>query len=84
MAAPTAPGNKLPPGMTPRLLTPDQATAYCGVGRESFEARCGVAPLKVFGARRLYDRVAIDRWLDRLSGLAETQADDVDWAKVLK
>jgi len=89
MAAPTAaPGtrdSRLPAGMTPRLLTADQAAAYCGVGRENFEARVGVAPLKLFGNRVLYDRIALDRWLDRQSGIAEMQADDgVDWAKALE
>jgi hypothetical protein len=87
MAAPTAPlVKKLPDGMTPRLLTPDQAAAYCGVGRENFEARVGVPPLQLFGARRLYDRIALDRWLDRQSGLAEAEAEDgrVDWAAVLR
>lgn len=71
--------------MTPRLLNPDQAAAYCGVSRENFEARVGVPPLKLFGNRVLYDIRALDRWLDRQSGIAEMQADDgVDWAKALK
>jgi hypothetical protein len=75
----------LPAGLTPRLLTAEQAAAYCSVGRENFEARVGVPPLRVFG-RKLWDRVAIDRWLDKLSGIAEHEAMDneVDWAKVLK
>lgn len=77
---------KLPSGLTPRLLTPAQAAAYCGVGRENFETRVGVPPLRIFGARTLYDRVALDRWLDRQSGIAEAEAEgaQVDWAKVLK
>jgi hypothetical protein len=77
---------RLPAGMLPRLLTADQAAAYCGVGRETFAARVGVPPLRVFGARTLYDRVALDRWLDRQSGLAENAAEDerVDWASVLR
>jgi hypothetical protein len=76
----------LPAGLTPRLLTAEQAAAYCSVGRENFEARVGVPPLRVFGNRKLWDRVAIDRWLDKLSGIAENEAMDneVDWAKVLK
>ena len=36
----------LPAGMTPRLLTAEQAAAYCGIGRENFEARVGVPPLQ--------------------------------------
>ncbi len=85
MTAPTVTPDRLPPGITPRLLTADQAAAYCGVGRENFEARVGVPPLRVFGSRILYDRRALDRWLDRQSGIAEAQADDgVDWAKALE
>jgi hypothetical protein len=76
--------SRLPPGMTPRLLTREQASAYCGVGPENFEARVGIPPLRVFGNRNLYDLRALDRWLDRQSGIAEAQADDgVDWAKAL-
>jgi hypothetical protein len=77
---------KLPPGMTPRLLTAEQAAAYCNVGRENFEARVGVPPLKLFGNRILYDRVALDRWLDQQSGIAADEAEDkrVDWETVLR
>lgn len=77
---------KLPPGLVPRLLTAEQAAAYCNVGRENFEARVGVPPLRVFGNRNLYDRVALDRWLDQQSGIAADEAEDkrVDWAKVLE
>lgn len=77
---------KLPPGLTPRLLTKQQASAYCNTGEENFEARVGIPPLKVFGNRHLYDRVALDRWLDQQSGIAADEAEDkrVDWAKVLE
>jgi hypothetical protein len=86
MSATTLQRDRLPSGMTPRLLTAEQAAAYCNVGRENFEARVGVPPLRLFGARTLYDRVALDRWLDRQSGIAENEAEDraVDWANVLK
>ena len=76
--------DRLPPGLTPRLLTVEQAAAYCGVGRDNFEARVGVRPLKLFGNRVLYDRVAIDRWLDEQSGLAVVEAEREDWLKHLK
>jgi predicted DNA-binding transcriptional regulator AlpA len=75
---------RLPPGMTPRLLTAEQAAAYCGIGRENFEARVGVPPLKLFGNRVLYDRAAIDRWLDEQSGLALSETAREDWLKHLK
>lgn len=76
----------LPPGMTPRLLSLQQAAAYCGVGRETFGAKVGVVPVKVFGHRLLYDRVALDRWLDQIGGLPTDGPGDgtgVDWEKVL-
>lgn len=74
----------LPPGLVPRLLTAEQAAAYCGVGRDNFEARVGVSPLRCFGNRILYDRVALDRWLDQQSGLAIVEAEREDWLKHLK
>jgi hypothetical protein len=45
-----------------------------------------VPPLRLFGNRTLYDIRALDRWLDRQSGIAENEAEDraVDWAQVLK
>jgi hypothetical protein len=76
--------DRLPRGMTPRLLTPDQAAAYCGVGRENFEARVGVPPVKLFGNRVLYDVKALDKWLDEKSGLALVEAEREDWLKLLK
>lgn len=77
--------DRLPRGMTPRLLTAEQAAAYCGVGRENFEARVGVRPVKVFGNRVLYDRVALDRWLDQVSGVPseKPQGAGVNWENVL-
>lgn len=76
--------DRLPRGMTPRLLTVEQAAAYCGVGRENFEARVGVAPVKIFGTRILYDRVALDKWLDSVSGFTTSiENHEVDWEKAL-
>jgi hypothetical protein len=62
---------RLPDGVTPRLLTPAQAAAYCGVSVERFEQTITLAPISCFGTRKLWDRRAIDLWLDRLSGIAE-------------
>lgn len=53
----------------PRLLTRDQAAAYCGVGAERFEQSCTVPPIRCFGTKKLWDRKALDRWLDQLSGI---------------
>lgn len=64
---------KLPPGMTPRLLSRVQAAAYCGVVAETFDTH--VAPMVkpvAIGARRLWDVRAIDAWLDQEGGLNVT------------
>lgn len=60
---------RLPDGLTPRLLSRDEAAAYCGVGVELFEQTVAVNPLRCFGSRKLWDIKALDRWLDRLSNL---------------
>lgn len=70
---------RLPPGVAPRGLTPDQAAAYIGLSKREFDAlvRQGVYPGPLPGG--IYDRAAIDAALDRLSGLAKPSA--VDWAQ---
>lgn len=55
---------RLTPGLTPRLLTRDEAAAYCGIGGELFERCVKVAPMR-FGSRKRWDVRAIDRWLDQ-------------------
>lgn len=60
---------RLPRGMTPRLLNREQAAAYCGVGPDLFERSCPVRPVRAFGNRVLWDVAALDRWLDAESGL---------------
>ena len=71
---------RLPIGMTPRLLSRDAAAAYCGVTPETFEThiRPHIAPLEI-GARRLWDVRALDRWLDRQSGLVEALRSPGEW-----
>lgn len=56
----------LPEGMTPRLLSREEAATYCGVSPHHFEDTIGkaVSPIQV-GRRVLWDREAIDRWIDR-------------------
>jgi hypothetical protein len=49
--------------LEPRLLSRELAAAYCGVSVPTFEAECPVIPVKI-RSRVLYDRVAIDAWLD--------------------
>lgn len=74
----TEPRNTLPSGMTPRLLTTTQAAAYCGVAEERFEQSVGIAPVRVFGTRKLWDVKALDRWLDGVSGLDCASAGSIE------
>jgi len=52
--------------LEPRLLSREQAAGYCGVSVPTFEAECPVIPVRI-RTRVLYDRAAIDRWLDTLT-----------------
>jgi hypothetical protein len=61
----------------PRLLSPDQAAAYCGMSAEAFKTHIEVQARK-FGSRVLYDRVKLDLFLDRLYGIAREKAAG-DW-----
>jgi hypothetical protein len=58
----------LPVSLPPRLLARDEAAAYCGMSSNHFDKHCPIGALQ-FGARRLWDVRALDRWVDRLSGL---------------
>lgn len=65
--------------ITPRLLTRQQAAAYCQVSAERFAARCPVVPVKMGENARSYrwDRKALDHWLDSLGN--ETAPDGRSW-----
>ncbi|WP_198364900.1 helix-turn-helix domain-containing protein [Roseomonas sp. KE0001] len=67
----------LPTSLPPRCLTTEQAAAYCGICKDTFKTRVrlGELPPPVrFGRRVVWDRVALDRHFDRLSGLSEEAA----------
>jgi hypothetical protein len=70
----------LPVGMTPRLLSRDVAALYCGVSTNLFEDTVGkeVAPIWL-GGRKLWDRRALDRYLDAQSGIMEPLRQIDDW-----
>lgn len=55
----------------PRLMSRQDAAAYCGVGTSTFHAwvRNGFMPQPLFGSKR-WDRRAIDLALDKASGIA--------------
>jgi len=73
----------LPMSLPPRGLTKEQAAAYCGC--ESVEAfndwvRRGLVPKSMNGTHR-WDRKALDRALDRLSGLGnDLELSFEEWA----
>ncbi|MBX9934421.1 MAG: hypothetical protein K2Y56_23390 [Methylobacterium sp.] len=70
----------LPIGLVPRGLTREQAAEYCGC--ETVDAfdnwrRRGIVPGPIPGTQR-WDRKAIDRALDRRSGLFNDAAPSID------
>ncbi len=60
-------------GITPRLLTREQAAAYCGLSVHGFSewVKTGRLPGPIRGTIR-WDRKAIDAALDQASGLQPT------------
>ena len=72
--------DRLPRGITPRLLSEDAAAAYLGIHPETFEqhVRPHIRPVEI-GSRRLWDVKALDRWLDEASGLTEPLPTADDW-----
>lgn len=64
-------------GIAPRGLDLDLAAAYVGLSAPSFLAQVEAGrlpPPTSHGRRRVWDRVALDRAMDRLSGLPSTRA----------
>jgi hypothetical protein len=59
------------PSRWPRLLDRQDAAEYCGVSVNHFLTHCPVASVQL-GARRLWDRAAIDGWLDGLGAGHDT------------
>ena len=57
---------------TPRLLSRQEAAAYCGVSVSTFHGwvKAGHMPAPLFGSKR-WDRKAIDLVLDKASGLEQ-------------
>ncbi len=67
----------------PRLLTRQQAAAYCGMSLPTFEATCPVIAISMGNSKRLerYDIKALDGWIDRLG--AEAQPSPIERQKWL-
>ncbi|WFS06237.1 hypothetical protein [Methylobacterium sp. 391_Methyba4] len=74
---------KLPLGITPRGLSREQAAEYCGCDSvAAFDdwVRRGIVPRAMRGTTR-WDRKAIDRALDRHSGLlSDPERSFEEWA----
>ncbi len=64
---------------TPRLLSRQQAAAYCGASPETFDdyRRRGIVPGPISGTNR-WDRKHIDLWLDKASGIASKTNSSLD------
>lgn len=73
----------LPLGLVPRGLSREQAAEYCGCDTvDAFDewVKKGIVPGPIPGTRR-WDRKAIDRALDRRSGLVEDSGPSFEeWA----
>ena len=57
----------------PRLMAAPLAAAYVGLSENTLRA-VGPKPREI-GRRRLYDRIDLDRWADRLGGQPLTVAE---------
>jgi hypothetical protein len=71
---------RLPTNIAPRCLTRAQAAEYCGCETvEAFDGwvRKGIVPGPITGTHR-WDRRAIDRALDRRSGLLSDAGPSID------
>ncbi len=66
----------------PRLMGKEVAAEYCGVSPGHFLAHCPVQAVRM-GSRVLWDRHALDQWLDSLSGLAEPDTEASEWLRRL-
>ena len=60
--------------LEPRILTKKQAAVYCGLTESGFQAwiDAGRVPGPLPGTKR-YDRLAIDRALNTLSGISNSE-----------
>lgn len=71
------------PAVAPRMLTKEQAAAYCGISAPVFAASCSVRPTAMGRSDRLlrYDIRKIDRWLDGLGGSGQVgeRYGEPDW-----
>ena len=67
------------PARWPRLLSRVDAAEYCGVSPSHFDKTVPLDPIHL-GARRVWDREALDQWV---TSLANNASPETDWMKVL-
>jgi predicted DNA-binding transcriptional regulator AlpA len=55
--------------IVPRLLTRQQAAAYCGVSVPTFDGICPIKAVALGTGKRLerFDRISLDRWIGSLT-----------------
>ena len=55
--------------IVPRLLTRQEAAAYCGVSVPTFDGVCPVKAIALGNGKRLerFDRISLDGWIDSLA-----------------
>lgn len=66
----------------PRGLRLDQAAEYVGVSAHTFDRHVPLNPISIGGAK-VYDRKALDLWMDKQSGLVPADPLAVDWLRRL-
>ena len=66
----------------PRLLSREEAATYCGLSIPTFMSACPVIPIKI-RTRVLYDRRAVDAWLDTLSANQPQSSSREEWLRRL-
>jgi hypothetical protein len=71
--------------LPPRLLTKQQAAAYCGVCVTTFINICPVPPLRFGDSVRAvrYDKQRIDAWIDGLDAVNNNNPDKAFWLSKL-
>jgi hypothetical protein len=64
--------------VVPRLLTRQQAAAYCGVSVPTFVGVCPIKAVALGRGKRLerFDRISLDRWIDSLTSTQQPVSKD--------
>ena len=70
------------PDRWPRLLSRVDAAEYCGVSPSHFDKTVPLDPIHL-GARRVWDREALDQWVTSLANNAAASK-ETDWLEVMR